>query len=127
MPPDPAWKGVNLAPALRGQSPAPAPHPVFAQGTSNKAYPHPYRMVMSDGWKLIEKVGADVFELYDLREDPNEQHNLIGSHAERAASLRALLDDWLAGFDHTFDVETPAASEDMAPELLERLRGMGYL
>ena len=125
--PDPAWKGVDLAPALHGQAPPPPARPLFAQGTSNKAYPHPYRMVLSNGWKLIEEVGSETYFLHNLREDPGEQHDRLAGAPARAAELRQVLDAWLDSFDHTFDVEPSGDTGEMAPRLMEQLRGMGYL
>ena len=124
-PADPAWRGADLAPALRGETSAPAGRPVFAQGTSNKAWPHPYRMVLKEDWKLIEEMGANTFSLYNLRDDPDEQRNVIADEPERAAELRALLENWLDSFDHTFAVDTPADRGGVDLALGGRLRGMG--
>jgi arylsulfatase len=55
--------------------------------------------VRSDGWKLVHLKGSTEGQLFDLREDPREVHNLWDSpRQEHQARKRELLDnirDWL--------------------------------
>ncbi len=57
------------------------------------AYTMTQRMVTQDGWKLLVYPQKDVTLLYNLKNDPLEQHNLAdkAEHAGRIAKLRAKL------------------------------------
>ena len=80
------WDGRNLWPALSGQSAAPARQLFWA--SSSKLLDTAVR----DGdWKLIVSQKPAKLELYNLAEDPNEQHDLAGKYPERVASLQSLL------------------------------------
>ncbi|MFT6618057.1 MAG: arylsulfatase A-like enzyme, partial [Limisphaerales bacterium] len=50
------------------------------------------RLVIHDGWKLIEINKTKSFELYHLDDDPNEERDLIHSEPDQFAKLKALLD-----------------------------------
>jgi arylsulfatase A-like enzyme len=125
---DPGWRGRSLGPVLRGEAEDVPVEPVYAQGTSNKAWPYPYRMTAAGQYKLIEKAGADEFMLFNIEKDPGETENLIEEEPAAAGYLRKLMREWLDSFNSAFAL--PEA-EDSAPEdrmeMHERLRGMGYL
>jgi len=77
----------------------------------------PLRAVRHGGFKLIE---APRPELYDLRADPSETHDLIAANPAKAAELRGLLER----------AESRPASAARAvddPQALERLRALGYV
>jgi arylsulfatase A len=63
-------------------------------------YPHyyptttPVSAVRCEDWKLLEYFQDNHVELYCLRDDPGEQHDLATAQPERAAQLRARLHDW---------------------------------
>jgi hypothetical protein len=64
-------------------------------------YPHyhpggatPYSAIRQGDWKLIEFFEDDRVELYHLRDDPGEQHDLAAQQPERADQLRAKLHAW---------------------------------
>ena len=55
----------------------------------------------TDEWKLIVALEADIYgkppvELYNLREDPDEQHNLAEALPEQVALLRGEMEAWVA-------------------------------
>jgi len=77
------------------------------------------RSVTGPRWKFIE---APRPELYDLRKDPNESHNLATDRPEEVALLRRTLDEEPG--PKTPDAGTPAAAD---PELAASLRSLGYL
>lgn len=68
--------------------------------------------------KLILREEKPREELYDLRADPHEVHNLadVEEHQDRLATLRKLLDEWIADTDdtglamHFADQQTPAST-----------------
>jgi arylsulfatase A-like enzyme len=64
-------------------------------------YPHygnqggtPASSIRAGDWKLIEFFEDGRLELYNLREDVSEEHNLAEHHPRRAQRLHALLRDW---------------------------------
>lgn len=48
-------------------------------------------VVMNDGWKLRYYKKKDVFELYNLHEDPQERKNLIDKFPAKAEELKAII------------------------------------
>lgn len=86
--------GVNLLPLLQ------------EAGTIERAaifwhYPHygnqggtPGSSVRSGDYKLIEFFEDRRVELYNLREDIGEEHNLAPSHPDLVGQLHAMLDEW---------------------------------
>jgi arylsulfatase A-like enzyme len=106
--------GRDITPLLK-QPDAPWPHPTLyehmdrlygtaardaAQSRSGKtenAVPR-YAAVVQDQWKLVHYLDQDSGEeLYDLKTDPDELHNLIKNdqHTERLKSLKAALESEL--------------------------------
>lgn len=89
--------GVSLAPLLRGTG-----------GLRRDAlfwhYPHhqhyqeggamPYSAVREGDFKLIEQLDDDRVELYNLRDDPGEHHDLATEQPQTAERLRQRLHAW---------------------------------
>ena len=89
------------------------------------------RAVYDDGRKLMT-VGGQPDEFFDVRTDPGETRNLLDQplgYENDILRLQHTLDDWaiLAGAQR--DGVAPAGVVDYSddPELLERLRGLGYI
>jgi arylsulfatase A-like enzyme len=85
--------------------------------------------VQYDGRKLLQTEGADGPELalYDLRNDPTEQHDLVD---EQPLIVQALLARLAAFMDeHLREVDSGAAQEslDLDEAALEQLRELGYM
>jgi arylsulfatase A-like enzyme/tetratricopeptide (TPR) repeat protein len=100
--------------------------------SDRRIFAETYHGWMEYGWAPLLSVHGDNFkyihgpdpELYDLRADPFERQNIIGSNPEHAASLLADLER-LFGHEVTSDSAiTPNAS--MSNEELARLRALGY-
>jgi len=88
--------GINIASVLRG-GPAPARDTLFWH------YPHYHGSTWAPGgamregdWKLIEFFDEGTAELYNLKPDPSERHNLAASEPERLQAMRAKLAAWRA-------------------------------
>ncbi|TXG92721.1 arylsulfatase [Rhodococcus rhodnii] len=88
--------GVSVAEVLRDPA-ADSPHTEqYTEMTGNRGY---YR----DGWKLLalnptlldpaSDVGEPRWELYDVRSDPTELHDLAARYPERVAELAQAFDD----------------------------------
>ncbi len=83
---------------------------------------------LTDGrWKLIHDQINEWWELYDLRDDPGEQVNLFGGHAEEQR-LRERLLDWerKVGATPAARLRRPEALE-LEPEEVQQLRALGYV
>jgi uncharacterized sulfatase len=86
------------------------------------------RAVYRDNYKLIT-VGGDPDELFDVINDPGELDNLIGEKPDVAAELNELLTDFLAEAETRCPANWEASRLrlDEDEEILERLRGLGYI
>ena len=75
----PSFQGRSLAPALAGAELA--PRPAFAELRPSRAWRRSARAwIAPDGSaKIIYKETENLFEVYDLKNDPGEQHNLVES------------------------------------------------
>ena len=59
------------------------PNETLAAGTDSPRRPWPMAALTEDGWSYIRREGEVREELYHLREDPKEQHNLADSAGSR--------------------------------------------
>lgn len=86
LPDDSAMDGVNLVPYLAGEKTS-APHEELCWKFWNQA------AIRSGDWKFIQ-AGSLGQLLFNLKEDKEEKHNLIGEYPEKAKELRQKLSDW---------------------------------
>ena len=63
--------GQSLVPLLRGED-VQFERPIAAEGRLKPA------MVFGDGIKVIRNLRRNTIEVYDLRRDPHQRHNLSG-------------------------------------------------
>lgn len=109
--PGSAPDGVSLTPLLRdARATLPARNLYFH-------YPHyyattsPVSAVRSGDWKLLEYFDDGHLELYNLRNDPGEAHNLAQEQPARARELRAKLNDWRTAVGARLPVMNPAGGK----------------
>jgi len=127
LPVPPSFQGHDLLPG--GQVPGlTEPRALFSE-TNGRIYG-----VQRDGWRLVLNPGGEPpgapggvypieeVELYDLRQDPDEQENLADRQPETVKALAAEIQEWR---DRTHLGEIP--SQEMDPERLEELRALGYV
>jgi len=114
-------EGRSLLPLMRGES-----------ATPREIYAEAYYGRLHYGWsELISlREGHHKFiraprpELYDLREDPEENVNLFDIHPGIAEDLGIRLDEMIARGGRGAGAPQP---EEMDPETMERLRSLGYV
>jgi arylsulfatase A len=89
LPSDRALDGASLLPLFEGQ-PVARTKPLYWQ--YDRAIGGPNRVAMRDGdWKLLANADLSKFELYNLRSDLSEQHDLAASEPAKLAELAARL------------------------------------
>jgi arylsulfatase A-like enzyme len=57
--------------------------------------PSPERAAISESWKLIFYLQANIYELYDLKADPAEKTNLAHKNPPAMGLMKSALDAWL--------------------------------
>jgi arylsulfatase A-like enzyme len=72
--------GRSLVPLLRGQSPDSWRDAMYYRYYAAYGVPE-HDGVRTERYKLIHYPGADDYELFDLKEDPDERHNVYGQSA----------------------------------------------
>ena len=77
---------------------------------------HSLAALAGERWKLIQSSEA---ELYDLSNDPAEQHNVAAAHAGVVQGMTTRLT--------AIQDSAPATPAAIAPEASERLRALGYV
>ena len=86
--------GISLVPALENKE-LPARDYMFWHFPCYVGRATPSSAVRAGDWKLLEffEEGSS-FELYDLKQDPNEERDLSAKNPEKTAELRLILKDW---------------------------------
>jgi arylsulfatase A-like enzyme len=107
--------GVDFSPLLRGEP--------FTRGSIYWHYPHysnqggtPSAGLRDGDWKLIYQFETKRSELYNIRADIAEQHDLAATHPEVSARLERTLLAWLP----TVGAQIPAPNPQVTayPDLL---------
>jgi arylsulfatase A-like enzyme len=77
-------------------------------------YPHygnqggaPCGIVRDGDWKLIEWYEDGNRELYNLRDDPGEVHDIAAANPEKVSNLAAQLDTWRADVKAVMSATNP--------------------
>ena len=91
--PDADLDAVSLVPLFSGRAiPAAKPRELyFVRRDGGPFAGKSYEALIRGDWKLLQNDPFRPFELYNLREDPGEQHNLITQRAAIANELKAAL------------------------------------
>ncbi len=86
--------GRDISPALKGEEMKTVP--LFWH------FPHyrgkdvvPYSIVRDGDWKLIKRYEGNEFELFNLKNDLSEEHEVSSSNPEKVKELNAELEEWL--------------------------------
>src|SRR6266850_1697979 len=120
------FQAASLVPLVIGK-----PHGPVRPAYSETFYPansfgwSPLRSMQTARYHYIE---APEQELYEHQADPAENNNLAAGNANIVTSLHAQLDQLLASYPAPATASGGAASSTSAsPEVLEKLRSLGYL
>jgi len=114
-PADVKFDGRSIAPLLRGQSADWPDRTLFFQWHRGDA-PERYRAfaTRSQEWKLVQPAGAAPkwdgkahFMLFNIADDPYEQHDLAAKDPEIVARLKSAYDGWFDDVTGKRDYSTP--------------------
>ncbi len=109
------FDGVSLLPLLRGHEASWPDRTLFFQWHRGDQ-PQRYRAcaVRSTRYKLVQPAGRDgqdpftpAWALYDLSADPGEEHNIIDTHADVAASMKTAYEKWFVDVSGTRGYPAP--------------------
>ncbi|NIM20301.1 MAG: sulfatase-like hydrolase/transferase [Candidatus Latescibacteria bacterium] len=79
------------------------------------------------GWMFRYEVEDEYKEMYDLHNDPEEQHDLIGNKPEDEKRLEATLLTWMDLVGAGKPVAPDAALDNIDRRTLELLKSLGYI
>jgi len=107
-------------PELLGQAEPAVVPPVLAE------IPDHLYALTEGSWKLMRRGSsrAPDWRLYDLLQDPDEQEDVADSFPDTLAALRGYLEGRLGELEQARLAEIATTTD---PELLERLRSLGYI
>jgi arylsulfatase A-like enzyme len=117
--------GRSLVDVAHGRPSAPRGVPLLAE-TYRPEAPRDKRALVLDGWKLIRTLhprSAAVDELYDLRADPDEANDVIGSASDVASRLAGELDSVVA----TLGQGVKPRDARLTEQEKANLRALGYM
>ncbi|WP_158973913.1 sulfatase [Cellulophaga sp. L1A9] len=87
--------GESIMSAFKGEN-FERSKPIFWEwrGGTSKEYTWPSMGVQDHGWKLVVDVEGKKHELYNIKKDWKEEHNLTESNPKKVEELLSLLTDW---------------------------------
>jgi arylsulfatase B len=97
------FDGTSLVPLLYGED-APWTDRIMVTDSQRVAYPIKWRKsaTMSRSWRLINGT-----ELYDIRADPEQRHDVAADYPEVVARLKEGYESWWAKVSAQFDTTVP--------------------
>jgi arylsulfatase A-like enzyme len=119
--------GIDLGDALRGLGTL-DPARVLVAECEGRGFPMsvgPLSSLVEGRWKLIYRWEDQTIQLFDLEEDPGEEHDRATEFPAVAENLRHRLLAWVAETDR--HAGEGAQEQQMDQETLEALRGLGYI
>lgn len=120
----PEWQGASLAGVIRGQEQK-AHEVVFSEYVVREpGKHHPIVACRSKHWKYIHDGAFGNHELYDLVNDPGEQVNCYNADHPALSILQPHVMEHLKLSESS---QVPVVDNQMSSELIERLKGLGYL
>ena len=103
------FDGVNLRPLLDAKPGGDIAWPERMLVTDSQRVKDPIKWrksaVMSNDWRLVSnegKNGKPRHELYQIKEDPGQENNVIDQYPDEAAKLKQFYEDWWADLEPSF-------------------------
>jgi arylsulfatase A-like enzyme len=95
------------------------------------------RMILADHWKYItalddgkcrycECTHANDTELYNLRSDPHEQHNVADDNPDMVAELAARIEEQSDNYSTAVGDRSQSVTYDDEEDMIDRLEALGY-
>jgi len=109
--------GVNLAPLLLGQGELPTRKFFWHFPHYNNQGGRPAGAVRDGDWKYITYYDTGEQQLFHLKEDVGERHNVARQHPEVVARLAKLHEEWLTAINAQRNTPNP----DFDPALFKKL------
>lgn len=99
-PEDPLRAGETFMPLVRGNAPGNGSDSVVVYDEYGGG-----RMIRADRFKYVDRYGDQPKELYDLDDDPDEEHNLVSDPGFQSirTDLDARLHEWFAAHENPID------------------------
>ena len=118
--------GRSLVPMLAGLSGAgePEDRPAIAELRLNDD--NRFDAIVADGWKLVVDVETGEVQLFDLRADPAEQHDVAADHEDVVGRLRTRLGDTITDARRDGEAYTLTGPRELLPEEMRSLEHLGY-
>ena len=106
VPENRSFHGRSLVPLMRGESGSDWDERVVVSDTQRIARPMKWRLssIMRDKWRLVNGT-----ELYDLRSDPGQRHDIAGEQPSVVDSLRSAYEEWWEITSEQLDRDVPFA------------------
>ncbi len=113
------FDGESLLPLIKGRGKK-IKNFIIADTTLDDAHPH--ICIRTAEWKLIINENNKKYELYNLKDDPEEKNNLYGIEKEKVRELKEILKKY-----YSFEKQQKTAEEpDIDEEVARRLKDLGY-
>jgi arylsulfatase A-like enzyme len=99
-------------------------------------YSHSRYSIRTPGWKFILNLqppapGVPEMELYDLKKDPGERHNIAPQKPVLAANFRERISDWKEKYHQSLDTQDLTAKKPsknkFTEKQIEQLKTLGYI
>jgi arylsulfatase A-like enzyme len=122
------YLGVNSTElALDGHS----LRPIIEAGKAVRAYSfssqNTLRSIADDRYKLIYDIASKKEILFDLQEDPREEHDISSNENPHQTRLMNALHQWLVEVEGNDSATSTKRAQEISKETEEKLRAIGYI
>ncbi|MCP4404197.1 MAG: sulfatase [bacterium] len=122
--PTAAIDGISLLPAITGEKNSSLPDAAFASMATKSTRDGLAALSNKENHSYIHNMSQNISELYNLKDDPREQKNLIGNMTDTALTLQSQLSLFE---DEYLDEEMFAFSKvSLDRQTLKQLKSLGY-
>lgn len=132
LPAAPPRAGINLLPLAQDGGQDASGRTLYLEASGGRILPQPEQWlgaIRTERYKYVRGLSSDAVpeELYDLQQDPAEQHNLAGQRPDLAAEYRQVLGHILASASQPETEEETGYTPAELEALQEQLRRLGYV